>query len=192
MSLPRIATREEWLAARKELLAKEKNLTRQRDALSTERRNLPMVEIVEDYRFDGPDGRVRLIDLFEDRPQLIIYHFMFHPEWEDGCPSCSAGTSELSPGFLAHLHIRDTTYALVSRAPLDTLQRWKASQGWQLPWYSCAGSGFSYDFGVTIDASRGFDQYNYRSLDQYAAAGQQGMTTADQPYDLPGLSRFLQ
>ena len=80
----------------------------------------------------------------------------------------------------------------MSRAPLDTLQRWKAGQGWQLPWYSCAGSGFSYDFGVTIDASRGFDQYNYRSLDQYAAAGQQGMTTADQPYDLPGLSRFLQ
>ena len=90
MSLPRIATREEWLAARKELLAKEKNLTRQRDALSTERRNLPMVEIVKDYQFDGPDGRVRLIDIFEDRPQLIIYHFMFHPEWEDGCPSCTA------------------------------------------------------------------------------------------------------
>src|SRR5580692_8979921 len=130
MSLPRIATREEWLAARKELLAKGKNLTRQRDALNTERRNLPMVEIVEDYRFDGPDGRVRLIDLFEDRPQLIIYHFMFHPEWEDGCPSCSAGTSELSPAFLAHLHIRDTSYALVSRAPLDTLQRCEAGQAW--------------------------------------------------------------
>lgn len=90
MSLPRIATREEWLAARKELLAKEKNLTRQHDALSTERRNLPMVEIVKDYQFDGPDGRVRLIDLFENRPQLMIYHFMFHPEWEEGCSSCSS------------------------------------------------------------------------------------------------------
>ena len=171
MSLPKIATRAEWLAARKELLAKEKDLTRQRDALSAERRNLPMVEVVQDYRFDGPDGRVRLIDLFEDRRQLIIYHFMFHPEWQDGCPSCSAGTGELSPGFLEHLHVRDTTYALVSRAPLDKLQGWKARKGWELPWYSSSGSDFNYDFGVTIDASRGFGEYNYRSLDEYAGRG---------------------
>jgi len=192
MSLPRIATREEWLAARKELLAKEKNLTRQHDALSTERRNLPMVEIAKDYQFDGPDGRVRLIDLFENRPQLMIYHFMFHPEWEEGCSSCSAGTDELSPGFLEHLHVRDTTYAMVSRAPLDKLQVWKARKGWELPWYSSSGSDFNYDFGVTIDASRGFGEYNYRSLDEYAAAGQESMKTADQPYDMPGLSCFLQ
>lgn len=192
MSLPRIATRDEWLAARKELLAKEKNLTRQRDALSTDRRNLPMVEIVKDYEFDGPDGRVRLIDLFEGRPQLMIYHFMFHPEWDEGCSSCTAGTDELSRGFLEHLHVRDTTYALVSRAPLDKLQSWKARRGWDLPWYSSAGSDFNYDFGVTIDASRGFDEYNYRSLDEYAAAGQESMKTADQPYDMPGLSCFLQ
>jgi predicted dithiol-disulfide oxidoreductase (DUF899 family) len=192
MSLPRIATREEWLAARKELLAKEKNLTRQRDALSTERRNLPMVEIVKDYQFEGPDGAVRLIDIFEDRRQLIIYHFMFHPEWEDGCPSCSAGTDELSRGFLEHLHVRDTSYALVSRAPLAKLQRWKARKGWDLPWYSSFGSDFNFDFGVTIDASRGFDEYNHRSLDEYAAAGQESMKTADQPYDMPGLSCFLQ
>src|SRR5258708_39838906 len=85
MSLPRIATREEWLAARMELLAKEKEMTRKRDALSADRRDLPMVEIVKDYQFDGPDGRVRLTDLFEGRPQLMIYHFMFHPEWEEGC-----------------------------------------------------------------------------------------------------------
>src|ERR1700747_3764370 len=116
VSLPRIAAREEWLAARKELLAKEKNLTRQRDALSTERRNLPMVEVVKDYQFDGPDGRVRLIDIFDGRPQLIIYHFMFHPEWEEGCLSCTAGTDELSRGFLDHLHVRDTPYALRSEA----------------------------------------------------------------------------
>jgi predicted dithiol-disulfide oxidoreductase (DUF899 family) len=99
MSLPKIVTREEWLAARKELLAKEKDLTRRRDALNIERRNLPMVEIERDYVFDGPNGAVRLIDMFEDRPQLILYHFMFDPEWEDGCPSCTAGTDELSPGF---------------------------------------------------------------------------------------------
>lgn len=192
MSLPRITTRAEWLAARKELLAKEKDLTRQRDALSTERRNLPMVEIEKDYQFDGPDGRVRLIDIFEGRPQLMIYHFMFHPEWEDGCPSCTAGADELSPGFLDHLHVRDTSYALVSRAPLAKLQRWKAAKGWELPWYSSSGSDFNYDFGVTIDASRGFGEYNYRTLDEYAAAGQESMKTADQPYDMPGLSSFLQ
>ena len=120
MSLPRIATREEWPAARKELLAQEKNLTRQRDALSTKRRDLPMVEIVKDYQFDGPDGRVRLIDIFEGRSQLIIYHFMFHPEWEDGCPSCTAGTDELSRGFMEHLHVRDGrvfhTYSQYARA----------------------------------------------------------------------------
>src|ERR1700749_1814091 len=154
MSLPRITTRDEWLAARKELLAKEKNLTRQPDALSTDRRNLPMVEIVKDYQFDSPDGRVRLIDLFEGRPQLVIYHFMFHPEWEEGCSSCSAGTDELSRGFMEHLHVRDTTYAMVSRAPLAKLQRWKATKGWDLPWDSSDGSDFNYDLGVTIDASR--------------------------------------
>src|SRR5919106_3757004 len=112
MSLPRIASREEWLAARMKLLAKEKELTRQRDALNTERRNLPMVEVEKDYVFDGPDGPVRLIDMFEGRRQLIIYHFMFHPDWEDGCPSCTAGVDEVSSGFLQHLHVRDTTYAI--------------------------------------------------------------------------------
>lgn len=192
MSLPRIATRDEWLAARRELLAKEKDLTRQRDALSTERRNLPMVEIEKDYVFDGPDGEVRLIDVFEGRAQLIIYHFMFHPEWDDGCPSCTAGTDELSPGLLDHLHTRDTSYAMVSRAPLAKLESWKAKQGWDLPWYSSFGSDFNNDFGVTIDESRGFDEYNFRTLEEYAALGQESMKTADQPYDMPGRSCFLQ
>src|SRR3981081_2735179 len=106
MSLPRIVTRDEWLTARTELLAKEKEQTRQRDALNAERRNLPMVEIEKDYVLDGPKGGVRLIDMFEGRPQLIIYHFMFDPEWEDGCPSCTAGTDELSPRVFAHLRLR--------------------------------------------------------------------------------------
>ena len=115
MTLPNIATRDEWLAARTALLAKEKDMTKQRDALNTERRNLPMVEIDKDYVFDGPNGAVRLIDMFEGRRQLIIYHFMFDPEWEDGCPSCTSGTVEISSGFIDHLHTRDTSYAMVSR-----------------------------------------------------------------------------
>ena len=123
-------------------------------------------------------GRSRLIDLFEGRPQLIIYHFMFHPEWDDGCPSCTAGTNELSAGFLEHLHTRDTTYAMVSRAPLAKLERWKAKQGWDIPWYSSNGTDFNYDFGVTIDESRGFDDYNYRTQDEYEAHGRGQHATA--------------
>ena len=192
MSLPKIASRDEWLDARRALMEKEKEQTRQRDALNIDRRNLPMVEIEQDYEFDGPDGKVSLLDVFEGRPQLIIYHFMFHPEWEDGCPSCTAGNQEINEGLLEHLHTRDTTYALVSRAPLEKLERWKAKQGWEhLPWYSSAGTDFNYDFGVTIDASRGFDTYNYRTLDEYAAMGRESMKTSEQPYDMPGRSCFL-
>ena len=95
-----------------------------------------MVEVTEDYVFDGPDGRVRLIDLFEGRPQLVIYHFMFDPDADKGCPSCSAGTDEVSDGFLDHLHTRGTSYAMVSRAPFAKLERWKAEKGWNVPWYS--------------------------------------------------------
>src|SRR5215208_8188431 len=109
MSLPQIVNRDEWLAARAALLEKEKELTRRRDALSAERRRLPMVEITKDYRFEGPQGEVGLLDLFEGRLQLIVGHFMFHPEWEDGCPSCSAGADEIADGLREHLAIRDTT-----------------------------------------------------------------------------------
>jgi predicted dithiol-disulfide oxidoreductase (DUF899 family) len=192
MSLPRIATRAEWQRVRNELLAKEKNLTRRHDEISVDRRNLPMVEVEENYRFIGPDGTIGLIDMFEGRDQLIVYHFMFHPEWEEGCSSCTAGTDELSPGFFEHLRVRDTTYAMVSRAPWAKLEGWKAKRGWEVPWYSSDGSDFNYDFGVTIDVSRGFDEYNYRTLDEYASMGQESMKTADQPYDMPGLSCFLQ
>ena len=167
MSLPRVVSRDEWLAARTDLLAKEKELTRQRDALSAERRRLPMVEVDKEYVFEGPDGKVTLLDMFEGRPQLIIYHFMFDPEWEDGCPSCTAGTDELSPGFFEHLHVRDTGYAMVSRAPLAKLERWKAKKGWDIPWYSSFGTDFNYDFGVTIDESVRPPEYNYRTKAEY-------------------------
>jgi predicted dithiol-disulfide oxidoreductase (DUF899 family) len=191
VSLPKIATREEWLAARKDLLAKEKQMTRDRDALNTERRNLPMVEVTKDYAFDGPKGPVSLLDLFEDRKQLIIYHFMFDPSWEDGCPSCTAGTDELSPGFLEHLHVRDTSYAMVSRAPLEKLERWKAKKGWDIPWYSSFGTDFNYDFGVTIDPSVTEPSYNFMTKEEMEARDWD-FAEAEMPQEAPGRSCFLQ
>ena len=188
MSLPRIAYREEWLAARRELLTEEKELTRRRDALSVERRNLPMVEVEKDYVFAGPDGPVGLADMFDGRRQLVLYHFMFDPSWEDGCMSCTAGTDELSPGFLDHLHTRDTSYALVSRAPLEKLERWKAKRGWDIPWYSSFGTDFNYDFGVTVDESVGQGTYNYRTAAEWEEVGQ---PFGDQPFEAPGRSCFL-
>ena len=164
LPLPTVASRETWRAARLALLEKEKQLTRARDALNAERRALPMVEVVKPYVFEGPDGPLTLLDLFAGRRQLIVYHFMFDPTWEDGCPSCTAGTDELSPGFLEHLHTRDTSYAMVSRAPLAKLERWKAARGWDIPWYSSHGSDFNYDFGVTIDPAVKPPAYNFRSM----------------------------
>lgn len=191
MSLPEIASRDEWLKARKDLLSKEKELTRLRDALNTERRNLPMVEVEKDYVFDGPDGPARLLDMFEGRPQLIIYHFMFDPEWEDGCPSCTAGTDEISAGFLDHLRTRDTSYAMVSRAPLEKLEGWKDKRGWDIPWYSSFGTDFNYDFGVTIDESVRPGEYNFRTKEEFEARGDQ-FFDSDQPFEMPGRSCFLE
>ena len=190
-NLPEIVSREEWLAARKALLAREKELTRSRDALNVERRRLPMIEIDKEYVFEGPEGRATLLDLFDGRAQLIVYHFMFDPSWEDGCPSCSAGTDELSPGFFEHLHTRDTSYAMVSRAPLTKLERWKAKKGWDVPWYSSFGTDFNYDFGVTIDESVRPGQYNYRTKAEFEAMGS-NFFEYDQPFEMPGRSCFLQ
>ncbi len=190
MTLPRIATRDEWLAARTALLVEEKELTRRRDALNTKRRGLPMVEITEDYVFQGPDGPARLLDLFEGRPQLIVYPFMFDPSWEDGCSSGTAGTDELSQGFLEHLRTRDTSYALVSRAPLEKLERWKEKRGWDIPWYSSFGNDFNYDFGVTIDESVRPGAYNFRTKAEYEAMGSD-FFEYDQPFEMPGRSCFL-
>jgi predicted dithiol-disulfide oxidoreductase (DUF899 family) len=176
MSLPKIATREEWLAARTALLAEEKAMTRARDALSTKRRELPMVRIDTDYTFDGPAGTVHLFDLFAGRRQLILYHFMFDPSWDAGCSSCTAGTDELSPGFFGHLHTRDTSYAMVSLAPYPKLAKYKAERGWDIPWYSSFGTTFNDDFGVTV---RPGGTYNFRGAD------------VTEPTEMPGQSCFL-
>jgi predicted dithiol-disulfide oxidoreductase (DUF899 family) len=191
MSLPNVVSREEWLTARKELLAKEKELTRRRDALNAERRRLPMVRIDKDYVFEGPEGNVGLVDLFEGRLQLILGHFMFDPSWEDGCPSCSAGADEVSKGLLEHLHARDTTLAYVSRAPLEKLERYKAKKGWTFPWYSSYGSDFNYDFHVTMDESVAPLEYNYRTKAEHEQAGTAYYFEGEQPIEEPGSSYFL-
>ncbi|GAA1841858.1 DUF899 domain-containing protein [Pseudonocardia ailaonensis] len=175
MTLPEIVSREEWTAARTALLEREKELTRARDALSADRRRLPMVEIGKDYRFD--DGRAGLLDLFEGRRQLIVGHFMFDPEWDEGCPSCTAGADEVSDGLRLHLASRDVTLAYVSRAPLAKIERYKAARGWTFPWYSSHGSDFNYDFHVTLDPAVAPVEYNFRAEDLTGEA--------------PGLSCFV-
>src|SRR5215207_3015226 len=190
MSLPEVVTPERWLSARKALLAKEKELTRLRDELNAERRRLPMVKIEKDYRFEGPDGEVRLVDMFEGRAQLILGHFMFHPGWEDGCPSCSAGADEVSDGLMEHLAVRDTTLAYVSRAPLAKIEDYKARKGWKFPWYSSYGSDFNYDFHVTLDESVAPLEYNYRTKAEYEAMDN-SFFDAEQPLEMPGTSYFL-
>jgi len=190
MSLPEIVSPERWREARVALLEKEKAMTRARDELSAERRRLPMVEITKDYRFQGPQGEVGLLELFEGRLQLIVGHFMFHPEWEDGCPSCSAGADEVADGLREHLAVRDTTLAYVSRAPLEKLERWKAKKGWDIAWYSSLGSDFNYDFGVTIDESHGSSSYNYRTKEEFEEMGDP-FFDSPQPFEMPGRSCFL-
>ena len=147
---PQVTTREEWLIARRELLAQEKELTRHRDRVNAARRALPMVEITENYAFDGPHGTTEFADLFDGRSQLLIYHFMFEPDADEGCPSCSFTMDNV--GHLRHLYARDTSFAAVSRAPLNKLEQYRQRMGWTFPWYSSHGSDFNYDFHVTLDA----------------------------------------
>jgi predicted dithiol-disulfide oxidoreductase (DUF899 family) len=149
MTYPRIVSRDEWLAARAQLLIKEKEATRARDKLNAERRRLPMVEIDKEYLFEGPDGKASLLDLFGGRRQLIIYHFMFGPDWDEGCEVCSFLVDNI--GHLAHLHARDTSLVLVSRAPSAKIEPFKARMGWTVPWVSSYGSDFNADLSATAD-----------------------------------------
>lgn len=158
---PPIASRDDWLAARKQLLEQEKELTRLYDRVNAQRRRLPMVRIEKDYTFDGPQGRVRMLDLFDGRRQLIVYHFMFDPEWEKGCSGCTGLVDAM--GDLSMLAKRDTSFVLVSRAPLAKLEAYKASKGWRWPWFSSFGTDFNYDFHVTLDEAVAPIEYNYRT-----------------------------
>jgi predicted dithiol-disulfide oxidoreductase (DUF899 family) len=147
MKLPPVVPATEWQAARDAFMAKEKAATRARDALAAERRGLPMVRIDKDYSFDGPDGKVTLLDLFEGRKQLLLYHFMFGPNQDAGCDGCSMFVDQV--GHLAHLHARDTSFALVSRAPLAKITAYRKRMGWTIPWYSSFESDFNVDFSVS-------------------------------------------
>jgi len=182
-------SREEWLIERKALLGQEKAMTRARDALSTRRRQLPMVQIDKDYVFEGPGGELGLGDLFDGRRQLIVQHFMFDPDWDDGCPSCTGAADEISAGLLDHLRARDTNFVVVSRAPLEKIERYKAKRGWSFPWYSSFGSDFNYDFNVTIDASVAPVMWNYRTTEELARHDMGWL--AEGSSEQPGYSTFL-
>ena len=184
MAYPEVVTREEWLAARKRLLAAEKAATRSRDALNAERRRLPMVRIDKEYVFEGPEGKVTLAGLFGDSRQLIVQHVMFDPGWDAACPGCTASIDEVADGMLDHVRSRATTFVLVSRAPLAKLQKYQATKGWTVPWYSSHGSDFNYDFQATLDRSIGQLEYNYRPEPEIVS----GDTTSA---EVPGLSCFL-
>jgi predicted dithiol-disulfide oxidoreductase (DUF899 family) len=178
----KIVSREEWTRARKELLAKEKEHDRLRDALSAERRALPMVKVDEPYVFEAEGGQVTLLDLFGGRRQLIVYHFMFDPSWDDGCKSCSF-LADTFDGASVHLPARDTSFVAVSRAPLAKLDAFKKRMGWSFRWVSSAGSDFNYDYQATArpeDVAAGTAMYNF-------ATG----TSGSFPGERPGASVFF-
>jgi predicted dithiol-disulfide oxidoreductase (DUF899 family) len=179
---PQVVSQEAWLTERIVLLAAEKELTKHRDRVNAQRRRLPMVKLEKDYVFDGPVGKTSLLDLFEHRRQLIVYHFMFDPTWEKGCSGCTGLVNAL--GDLTLLNARDTTLVLISRAPLEKLEQYKALQGWKLPWVSSFKSDFNYDFHVTLDKSVAPVQYNYRNQTEL-----QGK--AEEPYFMQGESHGL-
>ncbi|HEY2940468.1 MAG TPA: DUF899 domain-containing protein, partial [Gaiellaceae bacterium] len=164
MTNHRTGTREEWLAARIELLEAEKELTRRGDELTRQRQQLPWVPIEKDYRFETDDGTASLADLFGGRSQLLIYHFMFGPEYTAGCPACSEIADSFN-GFVVHLEHHDVAMMAVSLAPIAAIQAYKRRMGWTFPWASSLGSDFNFDFDVSITEEQqreGPVEYNYR------------------------------
>jgi predicted dithiol-disulfide oxidoreductase (DUF899 family) len=144
----RVGTQEEWAAARKELLEREKDLTHRSDELAEQRRELPWVAVEKEYTFETDEGTKTLAELFDGRSQLLMYHFMFGPAYEAGCPVCSSGADTFD-GAVVHLNARDVTFLCASRAPLEKLQAYKRRMGWQFPWISTLGSDFNFDFDVS-------------------------------------------
>ena len=174
---PRVVSREEWIAARKELLAKEKSLTRQKDAISAERRQLPWVKVDKEYVFDAPGGKKTLADLFEGRSQLVVYHFMFGPDWKEGCPSCSFISDHID-GSVVHLAARDVRLVVVSRAPLAQIEAFKKRMGWRFHWVSSNATDFNYDYQVSMtkdELEKGEVYYNY-SLQKFPSEERPGMS----------------
>jgi predicted dithiol-disulfide oxidoreductase (DUF899 family) len=165
--MPSVVSQQEWLTRRKELLVHEKELTKHLDRVNAERRRLPMVRIEKAYIFDTPNGKASLLDLFKGRRQLIVYHFMFDPSWEKGCIGCTSYIKAL--GDLSLLNQRDTTFAVVSRAPLAKLATYKEKNGWNVDWYSSFHTDFNYDFHVTLDEKVTPIEYNYRNLEEMKA-----------------------
>ncbi|HLH33966.1 MAG TPA: DUF899 domain-containing protein [Alloacidobacterium sp.] len=158
-----VVSQEEWLKARRTFLAEEKKLTRLRDELSRKRRELPWVRVDKDYVFDGPNGSESLADLFEGRSQLIVYHFMFGPEWEEGCPRCSMAADHFDRSAI-HLAERDVTFLAISRAPFRKIDAFKKRMGWGFKWVSSYGSDFNYDYRVSFtqeEMKNGRFDYNY-------------------------------
>ena len=188
MEMPKVVSREAWVRARKDLLVKEKEWNRQRDVLSAERRKLPMVRLEKEYVFEGPNGRRTLADLFEGRRQLLVYHFMFDPEWNEGCRMCSF-VADNFVGSPVHLAARDTSFAVISRAPIAKIERFKKRMGWSFPWLSSFGTDFNYDFHVTVDEAH--PEYNFQP-DYYANIAEVvSKQKGSPPGEQPGLSVFL-
>jgi predicted dithiol-disulfide oxidoreductase (DUF899 family) len=181
MNLPKAVSQAEWHSAHRKFLIKEKEFTRQRDVLAAERRRLPMEEIKKEYVFQGPEGRRTLANLFEGKRQLLVYHFMFDPDHDEGCPACSFVADNFASS-LVHLAARDTAFAVISRAPLDKIDRFKKRMGWSFPWVSSFGTDFNYDFHVTLDDDH--TVYNYAPV---------SAQPADRPQEgeREGLSVFL-
>jgi predicted dithiol-disulfide oxidoreductase (DUF899 family) len=176
---PRAKSKEEWIDARRKLLTREKELTRMRDQLSEQRRSLPWLQIEKRYLFDGPQGQESLSDLFGERKQLVVYHFMFGPDWEAGCKSCSFWADNFD-GIIPHLAHRDVSFAVVSRAPLAKLLAFQLRMGWSFKWLSSLSNDFNRDFGVTFtpdELATGEVDYNYG---KHPAYGQ----------EMPGISVF--
>jgi predicted dithiol-disulfide oxidoreductase (DUF899 family) len=160
---PKIVSRDEWLAAREKLLAREKQLTHERDAVAAERRQLPWVKVEKNYVFDSLGGKRTLADLFDGKSQLIIYHFMFGPEWNEGCPSCSFNMDH-TDGALVHLAQRDVSFAAISRAPLSKIEAFKKRMGWRFIWVSSYETDFNYDFRASFtqdEMAKGRVDYNF-------------------------------